>query len=311
MSLIKCVKQSILARWDGKSPLLLGWSGGPDSTALLHALLELGIKPLLAHVDHGWREESQKEAEALQKHACDLGLTFFTTRLQLSEKNLEDASRKERQKFFQTICAAEKCQALLLAHHGDDQMETCLQRLFEGAHLPFLGGIREVQNLLGMEIWRPLLKASKADILLFLQERQILYLEDPSNLQDRFLRGRIRTAMPTLEQIFQKKFQTNLAHLAERAEELRTFLEKRTEQAHYNRRVTQNSIDWDVSGLERVEARYLLQRSLRSIPRTILEPLLDAAFAHKKRKRFFTKDQEWIVNGPYISYTSRHSKIDV
>ena len=65
--MLKRVAQFLGAHWDGASPLLLGYSGGPDSKALLYALLEVGCNALqVAHVDHGWREESRGEAEAIR-----------------------------------------------------------------------------------------------------------------------------------------------------------------------------------------------------------------------------------------------------
>ena len=121
--------------WDGSSPLLLGYSGGPDSKALLYALLEAGVKNLhLAHIDHGWREESGAEAEALRGEAESLGCPFHTVRLPKPGKgNWEDEARKGRLAFFQSLFQIEPFQALLLARQKEEQAETVLKRVLEGA----------------------------------------------------------------------------------------------------------------------------------------------------------------------------------
>ena len=301
MALIKSVKQSLFKRWDRKSSLLLGLSGGPDSIALLYALLDLKIKPIIAHIDHGWRQESASEADYLSKLAHDLNLAFFTTTLTPPIKNLEDQSRKDRFLFFQKVYRENQCQALLLAHHNDDVVETSLQRLFEGAHLPFLGGIREEQHLWQMQVWRPLVGVCKAEILKFLEEKKLSYFQDPTNLDKRFLRGRVRLFVHQLETTFKKNFRNNLAIFAARSEELKSYLEKRTEEHHRRRKVVENTICWDVEGLEKIEARFLLQRSVGSIPRAVLDGVVDASFSQLKGKRFAAKGMEWTVFAKHIT----------
>ena len=96
--IISLTQQFLAVHWDRKKSLLLGYSGGPDSKALLYALLENGVRPHLAHVDHGWREESREEAERLRKEADSLGCPFYSTRLNLAKK--EDVARNARFAFF-------------------------------------------------------------------------------------------------------------------------------------------------------------------------------------------------------------------
>src|SRR5579862_4351474 len=121
------LSEFLAKHWDGVSPLLLGYSGGPDSKALLYALLEAGCRSSLhlAHVDHGWRSESGEEAAELEKEARGLGLPFHMTRLNLAA-NKEAASREARLKFFQALFAKIPFQALLLAHQAGDAAETAL-----------------------------------------------------------------------------------------------------------------------------------------------------------------------------------------
>jgi tRNA(Ile)-lysidine synthase len=203
---------------------LLGYSGGPDSKALLYALLECDVKPHLAHVDHGWREESEEEAEMLRKEAVELGCPFFSVRLNNVEKS-EDAARRARLSYFFSHFAP--YEALLLAHQADDLAETVLKRILEGAHLPNLGGMQPVSSQHELTIWRPLLYVRRSEIIEFLEERGLHPLLDSSNLDTAYLRARMRLEIfPFLNEKFGKETTENLALLSERATELKDYLDR-------------------------------------------------------------------------------------
>lgn len=238
---LSLAKDFLGVHWDRVSPLLLGYSGGPDSKALLYTLLEFGISPHIAHVDHGWRSESREEAEKLKEEARSLDLPFHTIRLSPAEKNREDAARKGRYAFFQSIYGQAPFQALLLAHQAEDLAETVLKRIFEGASLPFLGGMKPVSEFSGMTIWRPFLKTRRSKILAFLEEKSLTPLIDPSNADSAYLRARMRLEIfPYLTESFGKEIVDNLVLLSERSHELREYLDGKTdrmEQKHLLQRL--------------------------------------------------------------------------
>ena len=159
-------------------PLLLGLSGGSDSLLLLHLLLKYrkiyDLKIYVAHIDHGWREESVEESKYLQEIVQSLGLKFFLKVLDKLEWkcNVEEEARNQRLSFFKEIYSSYKCQALLLGHHADDQAETVLKRVLEGASLSRIIGLREVHSIDGMNVWRPLLCANKKNIVQYLKKRK-------------------------------------------------------------------------------------------------------------------------------------------
>ncbi|MBU6446343.1 MAG: tRNA lysidine(34) synthetase TilS, partial [Verrucomicrobia bacterium] len=218
-------KGFLSVHWDRAKPLLLGYSGGPDSKALLYALLEEGIQPHIAHVDHGWREESRAEALAIEKEASQLGCPFFTCRLTPKERS-EDEARKERFAFFARLAPAYA--ALLLAHQADDLAETVLKRVLEGAHLSRLGGMREVDAQFGMTIWRPFLSLTRPEILDYLQSKELCPFEDASNQDPAYLRARMRTSLfPYLNAQFGKETRRNLCLLSTRAHELKDYLDRK------------------------------------------------------------------------------------
>jgi tRNA(Ile)-lysidine synthase len=288
---VKIIAEFLKRHWDGRRPLLLGYSGGPDSKALLYSLLDAGCASLhLAHVDHGWRKESKEEARALEMEAKRLNLPFHSIRLDLPESvNKEAASREARFAFFKTLFEKIPFHALLLAHHAGDAAETALKRVLEGAHLPFLGGSMEpASRMHEMNVWRPLLAVKKGEILSYLILKNLTSLTDPTNGDPAYLRARMRTEiLPALAKAFGKEISDNLLLLGSRAAELKAYLEKKTEM-HQLQRGPWGSFAF-MAPLERVEARYLLQKwgeaEKVKLSRNLLEKALDALFAYLPNRR--------------------------
>ena len=236
--------------WNRKKPLLVGYSGGPDSKTLLYALIECGITPHIAHVDHGWREESQEQAKELQEEARSLGCPFFSKRIEGSKK--EDGAREARYDFFAEL--ASKYSAVVLAHTLGDLAETVLRRVLEGAHLSNLGGMKPVSKRGGMYLWRPFLSVTRPQILEFLASRSLTAFNDPSNSDPTFLRARMRREiLPLINQWFGKETFKNLALLSTRSYELKQYLESKT------RSVPKEKGPWgtifNMGGLEPLEIR--------------------------------------------------------
>lgn len=220
---------------DTPKSFLLGYSGGPDSNALLHMLLEakrlFPISISLAHVDHGWRLESADEARQIGLMAERLGLELHLLRLNMKmfDRNKEEACRNERLRFFHELCESHHYDAVLLGHHANDQAETVLKRVFEGASIATLGALREESTVRGMKILRPLLKVTKKQILKWLNDRGLSWFEDKTNETEVFLRGRMRKkTFPLLEETFGKEVSRNLVLLAEESHEMKENLKQRT-----------------------------------------------------------------------------------
>lgn len=264
--ILQTLKQFLQERGTISRPLLLGFSGGPDSLALFHLLLEvkksLPFSLHVAHVDHGWREESGKEAVFLEKYVMNLGASFHLKKLIKCET--EHKAREERLAFFSLLYQQLGCQALLLGHQRDDQSETVLKRILEGAHLTALGGILDVSDLKGMSVWRPLLKYRKKDIYEWLKRKGLHPLEDPTNQDPKFLRSRMRTQIfPELSKKFGKEINENLCKIAEVARELTDYLDLKIKP--YNDLVQKQAgslrIDFNsLSFFEPVEVKAFLKR---------------------------------------------------
>ncbi len=229
------VKDFLTLRLEKGTKLLLGLSGGADSMALLYLLVEtreaLDFALHIAHVDHGWREESAREAEALKQVAAHLKLPFHLHRLEKMEGgDLENRAREKRLAFFSRLHKEEKFQALLLAHHMGDQAETVFKRVGEGAGFKGLGGLYEERVIDDLPVWRPLLSMKKEALIHYLNKKKLPFFEDATNQDPTYLRSRMRTALfPELEKIFGKKMIGNFARLGKMCQELTLYLEEKNQ----------------------------------------------------------------------------------
>ena len=219
-----------------RGSILLGYSGGYDSKALLYLLYKYknyyGLDLHLAHVDHKWRESSTREALQLKQEAENLNLPFHLKTLEnISNKpNIEAYCRELRLIFFEELYKKYSCRALLLAHHKDDLSETVLKRVLEGADLSSLKGMEKQSPLKGMNIWRPLLDFSKSELKSWLDKNNLSAIDDETNRDNKYLRSRIRQEIiPSLSSHFGKEVSKNLALASKRSVELKEYLDKKTQ----------------------------------------------------------------------------------
>lgn len=224
--------------YDRFRPVLLGLSGGTDSLALFY-LLQLYKDTIekegkdsfffgIAHVDHGWRSESEVEANQLQELANKMHIPFHLKKLNPLHinSNLEQACRHERLSFFAQLCNEHQYQAVILGHHADDRSETVLKKILEGSSLPYLHGMTPVSKYQELTLWRPLLNCLKSHLKLWLDKRGYTPFEDSTNLDEKFLRGRFRKKIiPELSKDFGKEVSSSLCRIGLEAEELKTYLD--------------------------------------------------------------------------------------
>lgn len=301
MNLEVLLQQFLNARLVRKSPVLLGLSGGTDSTALFSLLLRYRIKWDLelhvAHIDHGWRSESVDEAKAIEKWAFSERVPCHIRVLSegLPERNSEDIARRHRLQAFSQICRETGCQAVMLAHHANDRAETVLKRLFEGAPLSRCSGMTAVSYIEDLVIWRPLLDARKTDILAYLREKNLAFFDDRTNYDPKYLRSRLRlSVMPQLSEIFGKEVASGLCAVGAECEELKLYLDQQT-QIFINRIVRQNSgFSVDLEGCTHgYEIKHLLRHLARlagvTLSRAIVEDVCHHVLGGSLHKQFPTR----------------------
>lgn len=216
-------------------PLAVGFSGGADSTALLAACAARRPGEVVAfHVHHGL----QAAADDFERHcrdACErLAVPLRVHRVDARHArgdSPEDAARRARYGAFAEMARMSEGRAavksIALGHHADDQIETLLLALSRGAGLPGLAAMPARAERSGLEIYRPLLAVSGADIREWLAGRGLPWIEDPTNGDARYTRNRIRAVvLPALAQAFPQfraTFARSIGHAAQAQELLDEF----------------------------------------------------------------------------------------
>lgn len=182
----------------------VGVSGGADSLALVLILAErLGAEKIVAlSVDHGLRPESLTEAKYVAQLMAHFKIEhhILTWEGKKPTQGIEEAARIARYNLIYDWCRQNGVQTLCVAHHLQDQAETFFIRLQRGSGLAGLCGMSCVGAWKDLRIVRPLLDIHPQELKDYLRERDIRWVEDPSNQSDDFLRCRIRKFLPLLEE---------------------------------------------------------------------------------------------------------------
>lgn len=200
--------------------VLVAVSGGPDSMALLHLMvnnfphLEIGV----FHLDHQFRPESGDEAKFVDNMAREWGVSSHiisynvTKYLERTGDSKQQGARRVRYRFVEEIVKKHGYTKVALGHHADDQAETVLMRLLRGSGPSGLTGIAYVRG----PYIRPLLRVFKSELVEYCQQQEIPYVLDSSNLESNYFRNKIRNQLiPRLEKEYNPNFRTTLIRLAD------------------------------------------------------------------------------------------------
>ena len=269
--LLKSVRDFLTLKLIPGNRLLLALSGGCDSLALLYILIEcqklFDFELHLAHVDHAWRAASSNEARILKQLSEHLKVPFHHRRLEpLSGSNLEDRYREKRYAFFHELQEMWGFQAVLLAHHADDQGETLLKRICEGARLGALGGLQPETQRGILTLWRPLLAIRKEELSRFLKMKRITPFDDSTNRDIHYLRPRMRLQIfPGLEKQFGKKMGRNFHRLGLLFQDVKSYLEEKKKEIEKSlvRGPFGNYLE-NPSQIPKLEMRYFLEEVART-----------------------------------------------
>ncbi|GHT26628.1 hypothetical protein FACS189432_01420 [Bacteroidia bacterium] len=185
--------------------VIVGLSGGVDSVVLLYLLHRLGYECTAAHCNFHLRgEESVRDEAFAGQLAASFPVPFykqdFDTYVVAKEQgiSIEMAARDLRYEWFETLRKNLHADAIAVAHHKDDSIETLLLNIIRGTGIKGLTGIKPKTGF----VVRPLLCVSKSEILKFSEKKELSFITDSSNLQDEFTRNKIRNqVLPLLETI--------------------------------------------------------------------------------------------------------------
>ena len=187
------------------APVIVGLSGGADSVALLHILTRLGYPCVAAHCNfHLRNDESDADADFAQQTAEALGLPFRRIDFDTADYarqhgvSIEMAARTLRYEWFETLRPELGAEAIAVAHHRDDNVETVLLNLIRGTGLSGLCGMRPRNG----HIVRPLLSVDRHQIVRWLADRHLPFCTDSSNASDVYRRNFVRLRLlPLMEQL--------------------------------------------------------------------------------------------------------------
>lgn len=201
--------------------ILVAFSGGPDSTALLHLLIRTREKwkgeLVVVHVNHSLRQNASDD-EAFCRQFCEgYNIPFITRKVnvlrhsKLQKLSIEMAARELRYKALFEVFEKEKCDAVALGHHRDDQVETVLGNIVRGTGLRGLTGMHfQKENKI-----RPLLDFQQVEILEYLGAENISYRVDESNFETAYKRNKLRhNLLPLLQQKYNPQIADALIKLS-------------------------------------------------------------------------------------------------
>ena len=172
-------------------------SGGPDSMALLHLLLnireKIKINIVCAHVNHNKRKESDDEKVFVEEYCKSNNVYFEYMKIEeYGSGNFHSEARDIRYKFFKDVMKKYNSHLLFTAHHGDDLIETILMRIVRGSNLKGYSGFSKITDFGSYKIVRPLIFYTKSEILEYDILNKIPYVIDSSNNEDDYTRNRYR-----------------------------------------------------------------------------------------------------------------------
>ena len=226
--------------------IVVGFSGGPDSVFLVEMLVKLreniNFDMVLVHINHLLRGENSDGDEIFSlDYGKKKGLQVFSRKINITELGkdmgltLEEAGRKARYDLFKEIFEKTGANKIALAHNKDDQLETFMFRLIRGAGLEGLEGIVAKRDI----YIRPISEIYKKDIVEYLNENNISYRIDETNLENEFTRNSIRLDLiPFIEKRYNPKFKDKLYFLIEEIREANRVLEMKFEQYMVNNKLS-------------------------------------------------------------------------
>ena len=183
--------------FDTYSTVVAAVSGGADSMMLLHVLSRIpqyGLKVIVAHVNHRKREDSWKDEHLVKETAIRLKLPYHVHYLEAvpPSGNFQAYAREKRYEFFLGVAKAHGASYIATAHHGDDHLETVIQRLIHHQSASGLQGIRPSSGFHDIRLVRPLIMLQKSDVYRYCLQEGIPYREDTTNQSLDYSRNRIR-----------------------------------------------------------------------------------------------------------------------
>ena len=206
---------------EGEGPtFVVGYSGGADSTCLLHLLHRAEVDVIAAHLHHGMRDEADKEMALCEAFCEELDVPFASGKADVPQIaathkiGIEEAGRRARQDFLRRVAAQTGATAIATAHTRDDHLETMLFNMARGTGLAGLAGIPATHE----NKVRPLINFTREETRAYSAEHGLWFHDDPANSDLQFSRARIRHRVVPELRLAHPGFDQSMVRLAATAE---------------------------------------------------------------------------------------------
>ena len=282
---------------DKKSKYLLACSFGPDSMALFYMLISQGYDFECAIVNYHLREESTSEVDGLLKYASKYGVKVHT--LDYKEpltKNKESKCREIRYSFFADLFSKNSYDALLVAHHQDDKIETYLMQK-QRQNCPIYYGINDKTTIKGMKVIRPLLAYSKKELMEYCLKNNVPFAVDKTNSDISILRNKIR------HQIVGKMTDQDRRNILEEIDRRNAELQKminsieleRINEVDYLKSLDENTFKYAINFLVKRlgDNQSLSKENVGEIKKIILSKKPNV-FSRVKKGAYFVKEYDYV-----------------
>ena len=211
------------------SRIAVAFSGGLDSSVLLHSLVsipEFKEKVFAIHVNHGLSPNSKSWIKHCEKFCSGLGVNFIPLTIELeNSKTNENILRKAR--YEALFSCLKQGDVLCTAHHQDDHIETILFRILRGTGIKGLAGIEKYSQMEGIDLIRPLISYSKKDLLDYADKFEVNWIEDESNEDLSISRNFIRKkVIPNLKNDNWPEYKNSISYLSSKAKEANEILDE-------------------------------------------------------------------------------------
>ena len=285
--------------------ILLAVSGGVDSMVMLSVFVRLGYNIGVAHCNFGLRgEESDADTTMVLEECAKLGIICHSERfdtlgeMDRTGDSMEMTARRQRYAWFNELCRTEGYKVIAVAHHSNDSIETFFINLLRGTGLRGLTGINRQYG----KVVRPLLYASRKDILEYAKQNHIPYREDSSNLSTKYLRNKIRLGLLPMLQEINPRFNALMRGNLYRLNNAQQFIDAAIDNIRESAVQSENGIDTiNVSAISDIYPRdfviYELLNSTYGFKGDVVEELNKALKKGVTDRRFYARD--------YVAYLDR------
>lgn len=244
--------------------IVVAVSGGPDSMALLNSLYDLKDKLkfeiVVAHINHGLRENAKIDEEYVKEYCNKLNIECFVLHADIKgeaekqKRGLEETGRIIRYKFFDEVQKKTNSNKIAIAHNANDNVETVIMNVIRGSGL---GGLKGIEAISGKYI-RPLIETSRSDIERYCEAKNLNPRHDESNDENVYTRNKIRNiVIPYIKNELNPNIVETITRLSQIAKDDLNYLEMQTENAYKNMLLEENFSKENVYNGEK-EAKIIL-----------------------------------------------------